>query len=119
MGSGDLDWINVCMLPTLPLTVDTLRLLLDEPSGGQFVDLRDPWEFEAEHVPGFVNVPLPDLFNWKQVADKSKPVILFCKNGKKAHIAADVLRHSGFAEVFVVAGGVLSWKVQCFPMAKA
>ena len=64
----------------MPKTIlrDEVRRLMEE-EGGQLVDVLPPTEYEDEHVPGAVNIPLkrmdgattPDL-------DRSSPVIVYC-----------------------------------------
>jgi adenylyltransferase/sulfurtransferase len=109
--------LAVNMLTPTAMTVDTLRAMLPDAGDVYFIDVRDPDQFEEEHVAGIVNVPLSQLFEWMGGCDRKKPVIVLCANGKKAGIAADVLKHAGFIDVRVVAGGILSWKVQSFPTA--
>lgn len=107
------------MLYSTAMTVNNLRTLLQEPGPTKFIDLRDPDEFEAEHVEGFANVPLANLFDWIKEQDKSALLVLFCTNGKRANIALDVLKNAGFSNIRTVAGGMLSWKVHSFPIARA
>ncbi|HYR64377.1 MAG TPA: rhodanese-like domain-containing protein [Actinomycetota bacterium] len=59
------------------LGLDDIRQLLDE--GAQLVDVLPPQEYEDEHLPGAVNVPLKSLdaetTGWM---DPARPVVVYC-----------------------------------------
>lgn len=56
---------------------ETVRQLLAD--GAQLVDPLPPREYEAEHLPGAINIPLQRL-NRATVAklDPARPVIVYC-----------------------------------------
>jgi rhodanese-related sulfurtransferase len=101
------------------LTVNNLRTMLKGDAIGQFIDVRDPSEFASERVAGFANYPLETFPRSIQALDRKSPIVILCTNGSKAKLAANILEEEGFANISIVAGGLLSWKVQCFPLAKA
>jgi NADPH-dependent 2,4-dienoyl-CoA reductase/sulfur reductase-like enzyme/rhodanese-related sulfurtransferase len=71
------------------------------------VDVRTPEEFESSHLDGAVNFPLEEL---REVADevpRSRPIILHCKSGFRAHLALRILREKGFKEVRNLTGGYM------------
>ena len=57
---------------------DEVRRLLAEESG-QLVDVLPPTEYEDEHVPGAVNIPLKRMDGATTAdLDRSSPVIVYC-----------------------------------------
>jgi rhodanese-related sulfurtransferase len=50
---------------------------------------------------------------------KDRPVIVVCNTGSTAGPAAAQLRSAGFAEVFVLAGGLAAWREAGLPVRKA
>ncbi|NDD91368.1 DUF2892 domain-containing protein [bacterium] len=78
------------------------------------IDVREADEFEAEHIEGSIHVPLskfaqqaPALFKTLQ----GRPVVLMCRGGKRAQMAAtQALGFSGESKVEVFQGGILEWK---------
>jgi rhodanese-related sulfurtransferase len=66
-------------VPTSVFRNDELRRLLEVEEGAQLVDvlLRD--EYEEEHLPGAVNIPLKEL-NRETAAQlrRNVPVIVYC-----------------------------------------
>ncbi len=63
----------------MPTTIDRtqLRKLADE--GAQLVEVLPHQEYEAEHLPGAINIPLRQLDRTTTAQlDKSRPVIVYC-----------------------------------------
>jgi rhodanese-related sulfurtransferase len=59
------------------LGLDDIRPLLAE--GAQLVDVLPPQEFEEEHLPGAVNIPLKSLDDkTTRQMDPARPVIVYC-----------------------------------------
>jgi rhodanese-related sulfurtransferase len=54
-----------------------LRQLLDE--GAQLVEVLPREEYEEEHLPGAINLPLKELDGeTASILDRGKPVIVYC-----------------------------------------
>jgi rhodanese-related sulfurtransferase len=59
------------------IEIDQIRPLLDE--GVQLVEVLPPAEFEEEHLPGAINVPLKQMTEEATASlDKDRPVIVYC-----------------------------------------
>lgn len=59
------------------IEVEEAQRLIEE--GAQVVEVLPPQEFEDEHLPGAVNIPLKtlDAATTKQL-DRDRPVIVYC-----------------------------------------
>lgn len=78
----------------------------------QLVDVRTPEEFAEGHIAGAVNINVNgDSFLEKaeKKLDKTKPVAIYCRSGKRSAKAARMLGRKGF-EVYNLDGGVNAWK---------
>jgi rhodanese-related sulfurtransferase/rubrerythrin len=73
------------------------------------LDVRQPKEYEAGHIPGAVLLPLPDLTDGLDRIDHSKPVVVYCASGGRSRMAAQLLSGKGFGEVINIAGGMNAW----------
>jgi rhodanese-related sulfurtransferase len=59
------------------VTRDELEQLLEQ--GAQLVEVLPAKEFEEEHLPGAVNIPLRQLDKEARVAlDPARPVVVYC-----------------------------------------
>ena len=90
---------------------EEFQKLLNENPAVQLVDVRRPDEFQAGHIDKAVllNV-LDDDFLKKAgtLLDKSKPVAVYCRSGKRSKDAATKLSKKGFI-VFELESGYLGW----------
>ena len=73
------------------------------------LDVRQPKEYESEHLPGAKLVPLPDLGERIGELDAAKPTLVYCAIGGRSRIAAQMLSSKGFTEVYNLAGGIKAW----------
>jgi rhodanese-related sulfurtransferase/rubrerythrin len=73
------------------------------------LDVRQPEEYESEHLPGAKLIPLPELSGRLAELDAEKPTIVYCAIGGRSRVAAQVLAAKGFREVFNLTGGIKAW----------
>ena len=74
------------------------------------LDVRQPGEYESEHIPGAKLIPLPDLNDRLGEIDPHKPTIVYCAVGGRSRVAAQMLAGKGFDEVINLTGGIKAWK---------
>lgn len=75
----------------------------------QFIDVRTPNEYKANHRKPFKNIPLFDLPNQVDTLKKDKEVVVICQSGMRSAKAANILRKKGFANISNVRGGMNAW----------
>lgn len=73
------------------------------------VDVRTPAEFESEHIPGAVNIPLAELPGKLPRIEADDQLILACRTDRRATAAAELLADKGFSPK-VLTGGVAAWR---------
>ena len=73
-------------------------------TSGVLVDVREPEEYVAGHVPGAVPIPMGQLANRVGEIDKTLPVFVICASGNRSSAMTDLLRGAGF-DAASVAGG--------------
>ena len=57
---------------------DAKDFLKSHPEGSYtLLDVRQPGEYEAEHIPGSLLIPLPELSDRKTELDPGKPVLVY------------------------------------------
>ncbi len=79
----------------------------------QLVDVRRPNEHREGHIEGALNIDfLEDGFAKKmeRQLDKDKPVMLYCRSGRRSAAAARELEALGFKEIYDLEGGFLNWQ---------
>ena len=64
------------------------------------VDVRTPAEFAGQHFPGAINIPLGEVANKiNEIKALQKPVVAYCRSGRRSAIATAILKQSGLTEV--------------------
>lgn len=81
------------------------------------LDVRSPEEFAAGHVPGAINVPHDQVGSRlaELAGAKYKDVVLYCRSGRRAQLAADVLAEAGFERLSLLEGDFPGWAAQGLP----
>lgn len=75
----------------------------------QFIDVRTPGEYKANHRKPFKNIPLTNLASKIDKLDKEKEVVVICQSGMRSAKAAKNLKKHGFRKIYNVKGGMSAW----------
>ncbi|MBP7095922.1 MAG: rhodanese-like domain-containing protein [Spirochaetia bacterium] len=74
-------------------------------AGAVVVDVRSPEEFEDEHFPNAINIPVNVIqAQADSIGPKDKPVVLYCASGARSALAARFLKMAGFTDVMNAGG---------------
>src|SRR4030042_5027427 len=94
--------------PVESMDADAARKYLASHPEGTFtlLDVRQPGEYEKEHLPGARLIPLPELPSRLKELDPGKPVIAYCAVGGRSRAAAQLLAGQGFKGVVNLQGGI-------------
>jgi rhodanese-related sulfurtransferase len=76
----------------------------------RLVDVREPSEFAAEHVPGAINLPLGELRQRLDEVPRDREVWLYCGVGQRAYYATRALLQHGIA-VRNLSGGFQTYRM--------
>lgn len=74
------------------------------------IDVRDPDEFEFQHIPDSVNIPLNDLQKKLNQIPRDQSVFVICQSGVRSQEACQKLDGLGFASILSIEGGVNAYK---------
>lgn len=78
------------------------------PPAVRFIDVREPSEYEADHLERAELVPLGTLFSASRGWDKSAPLLIICRSGNRSSRGAQELLSLGFQNVMNLAGGMMA-----------
>lgn len=80
--------------------METLKELVKKTTT-KVIDVRSPWEFEMEHIPGATNIPLEEIsLRINEFKSFNSPVIVYCRSGARSGMALSILKQNGVAEVY-------------------
>lgn len=77
------------------------------------IDVREPAEYEAGHLPNAINIPR-GLLEFKTgdhpaLANKDAQILLYCKTGGRSALATHSLQRIGYTQAASMAGGYEAW----------
>lgn len=78
-------------------------------TGALVLDVREPSEFAAGHVPGALNIPLPQLRARLGELPRDREIWLYCGVGQRSYYALRILLQHGFA-VKNLPGGFMTYR---------
>jgi rhodanese-related sulfurtransferase len=85
------------------------------------LDVRTPQEFAEGHVPGAVNISHDQLEGRLSEldADRDRDVVVYCRSGRRAGLALEVLEKAGFKRLYHLEGDYLGWAEAKHPVEAA
>ncbi len=89
--------------------IDLAELDAARAADATVLDVREPAEHAAAHVPGVRLVPLSTLPTRLDEVPRGEPVYVICQHGGRSLQAAEFLERNGFDAVSV-AGGTSAWQ---------
>ena len=92
---------------------------LEEHAGAVLIlDVREPAEFTGPlgHIAGARLLPLGELAARSGELPRDRPIVTVCRSGSRSAQAATLLQRAGFERVANLAGGMLRWRAQRFPV---
>lgn len=103
-------WNNL-FSPVKNIDVDEVRAVIKKELSGsyQLLDVRQPKEYAASHLPGSILIPLKDLPTRIAELDAEKTTIVYCASGGRSRAAAQLLAGRNFTNVLNMAGGIKAW----------
>ncbi len=89
-------------------------------TAARVLDVREPDEFAAGHLPGAVNVPRGMLeFRIGELQpDGDAAILLYCKTSGRAALATQSLHSLGYTQLRSVAGGFDQWQADGLSVEK-
>jgi len=108
-------------------TIDaqTLHEQIDQNEDQLVIDVLPEEMFNAQHIPGAVNVPVSDPTFIKQVEDladtRDDPIVVYCADSEcdASPKAAQQLEDNGFTNIVDFEGGIAEWREAGYPVEAA
>lgn len=107
-----------CQLFAKPTPMTQQQLLKNRFSNAPIalLDVRTAEEYQAGHIKGAINIAHSEITNQLSKLDKNKPIAVYCRSGRRAGLAMEVLEKNGFKQVYHLAGDMNGWQAQELPV---
>jgi len=92
--------------------------LLQKQQAPFILDVRTAQEYQQGHIQGAINISYDLLEENSQLIDayKDKPVIVYCRSGKRAQRAEQILQRKGFTQLIDLKGHMNLWQQRGYPL---
>ncbi len=87
-----------------------------ENNGLYILDVRQPAEWHAGHVPQAHHISGSELPGRIDDVPKDQPIAVYCGSGYRSSVAASLLRRTGHRNVYNVIGGFTAWEAEQLPV---
>jgi rhodanese-related sulfurtransferase len=94
---------------SLPLEVSVAEAATLRDAGAFVLDVREPDEWVAGHIPGATLIPLGELASRVAEVPRARDVVVVCRSGNRSAQGRDILLGAGHAAVTSMAGGMNDW----------
>jgi rhodanese-related sulfurtransferase len=103
-------------LAALARTVSVAEAAALRDDGAFVLDVREPDEWAAGHIPGATLIPLGLLASRVGELDRDQRIVVVCRSGNRSAEGRDILLGAGFPSVTSVEGGMTDWASAGLPI---
>jgi sulfur-carrier protein adenylyltransferase/sulfurtransferase len=99
------------------ITPRELRELLDSGKKLALIDVREPVEWDINHIDGAQLIPKSLISSGEGLAQlpHDRKAVLYCKTGVRSAEALAAVKRAGFADAVHLQGGIVAWAKQMQP----
>ena len=97
------------------ISVHDLKRKRDAREAIQLIDVREPFEFEIARIDGAKLIPLGQLANRLHELKQNGHTVVHCHTGMRSAQAVQMLRQTGFTNVYNLEGGIDAWANEIDP----
>lgn len=96
------------------------KKILEEKQTAVLLDVRTAAEVDQGYIAGAQHIDISSNSFRDEInkLDKSKPVLVYCRSGRRSAAAMRYMRDNGFAEVYNLNGGIIAWNQAGLPVKK-
>lgn len=92
--------INLICIKEIKIMKMDLQTMINQP-GATIIDVREPYEYELQHVSGAINIPVNSIMSRQnEIKNMKAPIIVYCRSGNRSQLAKLLLKASGLKEVY-------------------
>lgn len=97
-----------------------VKAAIDKKEKAVFLDVRDPNEYSAGHLPGAINVSRGTLeINiWNKVPDQNAKIYVYCKTSARSALATKTLNDLGYKNAVLMNAPFEDWIKANYPVER-
>ena len=114
------EWVAKAKASVTKVSAADVKAAIDKKEKAVYLDVRDPNEFGAGHLPGAINVSRGTLeFNvWDKISDKNAKVYVYCKTTGRSAFATKTLNDLGYKNAVLMDAQFEDWIKAGYPVER-
>ena len=100
----------------IPISTEKVNEIIEKGKDYIILDVRTQEEYDSGHLKNSMLIPVDELEERISEVPKDKPIIVYCRSGRRSAEAADILLKNGFSPVYDMQGGILEWIEKGYPV---
>src|SRR5579859_2833439 len=108
-GRADFGWVQEISRDQIPAVAPEQAHIWLRAHEATVVDVREPDEYIAGHIPGAISIPQADLAVRLEEVPRQQDLLLACRSGLRSLASARFLKSVGYERVTNLDGGTLGW----------
>ena len=95
---------------------EELKAKLDRGDDFKLVMTLSEWAFEAQHIPGSINIT--QMQDVEKYLDRDDEIVVYCSNEQciASQVAYKILEGRGYKNIRRYAGGLVDWEAAGYPL---
>ena len=114
------EWLAKAKAAITKVSAADVKAAIDKKEKAVFLDVRDPNEFGAGHLPGAINVSRGTLeFNiWDKISDRNAKIYVYCKTTGRSAFATKTLNDLGYKNAVLMDAQFEDWIKAGYPVER-
>ena len=114
------DWVAKAKAEIKKVTAADVKAAIDSKEKAIILDVRDPDEYKAGHIPGAVHVSRGKLeFTvWDKITDKDAKIYVYCLTAARSTLATKTLNDLGYKNAVLMDAHFEDWVKAGYPVAR-
>jgi rhodanese-related sulfurtransferase len=101
----------------IQISVEKVYKIINEKKDYFILDVRTKEEFDSGHLESAMLIPLDELESRLSELPKDKPIIVYCRSGRRSTQASEILIKNHFSPVYNMTGGIEQWIEKKYPVS--
>jgi len=114
------DWVAKAKSEIKKVTIADVKSAIDNKEKAYILDVRDPDEFAAGHIPGAINVSRGKLefIIWDKIRERDAKIYVYCLTAARSALATKTLNDMGYKNAVLMDAHFEQWIKAGYPVQR-
>lgn len=114
------DWVAKAKAEIKKVGIAEVKAAIDKKEKAYLLDVRDPDEFKAGHIPGAIHVSRGKLefVIWDKIQDKDAKIYVYCLTAARSALATKTLIEMGYKNAVLMDAHFEEWVKAGYPVER-